>query len=108
MFEEEYKDILDNRQTYLGGDDYIQYLQAIPVEKTHAGYFSVDGRGKMINSRLARRETSSDDVSAYELIRKKRNCFWSRIRKNRRCVLSFHILRSGKVGIIQTYSRSVR
>ena len=70
MFEEEYEDVLNNWQMTLGEDDYWQYLKAIPTAKTHAGYFSVDGRGKMVNSKTKRKETTSDDVSAYELIMK--------------------------------------
>ncbi len=78
MFEEEYKDILNNMQLSLGEDDYIKYLQSIPVEKTHAGYFSVDGKGKMINSKVGRKETTSDDVSAYELIMKNKELLLDR------------------------------
>lgn len=58
MFEEEYEDILSNWQLTLGEDDYLQYLKAIPAAKTHAGYFSVDGKGKMINSKVGRKETT--------------------------------------------------
>lgn len=70
MFEEEYEDIVGNLQLSIDEDDYIQYLNSIKVSKTHAGYFSVDGKGKMINSKVGRKETTSDDVSAYELIMK--------------------------------------
>ena len=70
MFEEEYTDIIDNLQLSFGEDDYIRYLNSIQPAKTHAGYFSVDGKGKMINSKVGRKETTSDDVSAYELIMK--------------------------------------
>ena len=70
MFEEEYEDIVGNLQLSIDEDDYIQYLNSIKASKTHAGYFSVDGKGKMINSKVGRKETTSDDVSAYELIMK--------------------------------------
>ncbi len=70
MFEEEYEDIIGSMQIAIGEDGYIRYLQAISAAKTHAGYFSVDGKGKMVNSKVGRRETTSDDVSAYELIMK--------------------------------------
>ena len=78
MFEEEYEDILSNWQLTLGEDDYLQYLKAIPAAKTHAGYFSVDGKGKMINSKVGRKETTSDDVSAYELIMKNKELLLDR------------------------------
>lgn len=70
MFEEEYEDIISNMQIGIGKDEYIKYLQTISAAKTHAGYFSVDRKGKMINSKISRKETSSNDVSAYELIMK--------------------------------------
>lgn len=70
MFEEEYDDVIANMQLAAGEDAYIRYLQSIPAAKTHAGYFSVDGKGKMVNSKVGRKENISDDVSAYELIMK--------------------------------------
>ena len=71
MFEEEYEDIIKNNfQTGLHEKDYLEYLNSIDVSKTHAGYFSVDGKGKMVNSKVGKKETTSDDVSAYELIMK--------------------------------------
>ena len=78
MFEEEYEDILNGMQLSPAKDDYIRYLQAIPAGKTHAGYFSVDGRGKMINSKTGKREAASDDVSAYELIMKNKELLLER------------------------------
>lgn len=70
MFEEEYEDIIGSMQLAIGEDEYIKYLQSISAARTHAGYFSVDGKGKMVNSKVGRKETTSDDVSAYELIMK--------------------------------------
>lgn len=78
MFEEEYKDIISSMQFAIGDDEFIKYLQAIPAEKTHAGYFSVDGKGKMINSKVGRKETTSDDVSAYDLIMKNKELLLDR------------------------------
>ena len=78
MFEEEYEDIISNMQLSIGEDEYIKYLQSIKASKTHAGYFSVDGKGKMINSKVGRKETTSDDVSAYELIMKNKELLLDR------------------------------
>lgn len=78
MFEEEYRDIINNMQIGIGEDDYLKYLQAIPVEKTHAGYFSIDKKGKMIDSKVARKETTTDDVDAYELIMKNKELLLDR------------------------------
>lgn len=97
MFEEEYEDILSNWQLTLGEDDYLQYLKAIPAAKTHAGYFSVDGKGKMINSKVGRKETMSDDVSAYELIMKNKELLLDRDPKKSpvRFIFSHSALREG-------------
>lgn len=97
MFEEEYEDILSNMQLAVGEDEYLQYLQAIPATKTHAGYFSVDGKGKMVNSKLSRKETTSDDVSAYELIMKNKELLLDRdpARSPVRFIFSHSALREG-------------
>lgn len=97
MFEEEYEDILNNMQLSLGEDDYIKYLQSISASKTHAGYFSVDGKGKMINSKVGRKETTSDDVSAYELIMKNKELLLDRDPKKSpvRFIFSHSALREG-------------
>ena len=70
MFEEEYEDVLSSMRLSISEEEYIQYLQSISAARTHTGYFSMDGKGKMINSKVVRKETTSDDVSAYELIMK--------------------------------------
>ncbi|MBO5567334.1 MAG: DEAD/DEAH box helicase family protein, partial [Clostridia bacterium] len=97
MFEEEYEDIVGNLQIGIGEDDYIKYLSSIPAAKTHAGYFSVDGKGKMINSKLSRKETTSDDVSAYELIMKNKELLLERDPKKSpvRFIFSHSALREG-------------
>lgn len=97
MFEEEYRDIINNMQIGIGEDDYLKYLQAIPVEKTHAGYFSIDKRGKMIDSKVARKETTTDDVDAYELIMKNKELLLDRDPKRSpvRFIFSHSALREG-------------
>ena len=73
MFEEEYNDIISNLQIKIGEDDYMKYLNSIPVEKTHAGYFSIDkkkGVEKFVNGKINKKEQTSDDVNAYDLIMK--------------------------------------
>ena len=97
MFEEEYADIVGNLQLAIDEEDYIQYLDSIPASKTHAGYFSVDGKGKMINSKVGRKETTSDDVSAYELIMKNKELLLDRDPKRSpvRFIFSHSALREG-------------
>nr|WP_305139740.1 DEAD/DEAH box helicase family protein [uncultured Acetatifactor sp.] len=97
MFEEEYEDIIGSMQLAIGDDEYLRYLQSIPAAKTHAGYFSVDGKGKMVNSKLGRKETTSDDVSAYELIMKNKELLLDRdpARSPVRFIFSHSALREG-------------
>ena len=78
MFEQEDEDVLQNLQLKIGEDDYLKYLQSISAEKTHAGYFSIDKKGRMINSKIKRSETSSDDVDAYDLIMKNKELLLDR------------------------------
>lgn len=76
MFEEEYQDILQNRQRYQGDEEYTIYLSGIKPEQTHAGYFSIDknkktGQTRFVDSKLAdKKEKTSDDSDAYDLIMK--------------------------------------
>ena len=97
MFEEEYEDIVGNLQYSIGEDEYIKYLNSIKASKTHAGYFSVDGKGKMINSKVGRKESTSDDVSAYDLIMKNKELLLDRDPKKSpvRFIFSHSALREG-------------
>lgn len=97
MFEEEYQDIAENLQLLFGEDDYMEYLRNIEADKTHAGYFSVDGKGKMVNSKVSRKETVSDDVSAYELIMRNKELLLDRDPKRSpvRFIFSHSALREG-------------
>lgn len=97
MFEEEYQDVISNMQRETGDDEYMKYLTAIPADKTHAGYFSIDKKGHMINSKVARKETTSDDVSAYELIMKNKELLLDRDPKKSpvRFIFSHSALREG-------------
>lgn len=79
MFEEEYDDILNHFQPEFGEDEYLKYLNAIKAEDTHAGYFSIDKKGKMIDSKVGRgKEKTSDDVDAYDLIMKNKELLLDR------------------------------
>lgn len=69
IFEEEYRavteELLDN--DYLD-KEYRAYLEGIDPEATHAGYFSKDKKGKLIDSKVKRGETEANDPDAYQLI----------------------------------------
>lgn len=97
MFEEEYQYIINNMQREIGDEEYMKYLQAIPVDKTHAGYFSIDKKGHMINSKVKRKETTSDDIDAYDLIMKNKELLLDRnpVRSPVRFIFSHSALREG-------------
>ena len=98
MFEEEYQDIVDTMQREIGDEDYMKYLQAIPAGKTHAGYFSIDKKGHMTNSKLSdKKERTSDDIDAYDLIMKNKELLLDRDPKRSpvRFIFSHSALREG-------------
>lgn len=97
MFEEEYQDVISNLQIGIGEDDYMKYLSAISADKTHTGYFSIDKKGKMIDSKVARKETTTDDVDAYDLIMKNKELLLDRNPKKSpvRFIFSHSALREG-------------
>lgn len=97
MFEEEYRDIVENLQMGIGEEAYFHYLNSISAESTHAGYFSIDKKGKMVNSKVGRRETTTDDVDAYDLIMKNKELLLDRDPKRSpvRFIFSHSALREG-------------
>jgi len=97
MFEQEYADVVGNLQREFGDDGYMRYLASIPVEKTHAGYFSIDKKGRMINSKVSRKETTSDDIDAYDLIMKNKELLLDQDPKRSpvRFIFSHSALREG-------------
>ena len=98
MFEEEYNDILRSMQREIGDEGYIRYLDAISAHDTHAGYFSVDKKGKMTDSKLSdKKEGTSDDIDAYDLIMKNKELLLDRDPKKSpvRFIFSHSALREG-------------
>ena len=97
IFEEEYRDIIRNLQIEIGESEYIDYINSISEDKTHAGYFSIDKKGKMIDSKLSRKETTTDDVDAYDLIMKNKELLLDRNPKKSpvRFIFSHSALREG-------------
>lgn len=98
MFEEEYDDIINSLQIGVGEDEYLKYLQAISAEKTHAGYFSIDKKGRMIDSKLKdKKEKTTDDVDAYDLIMRNKELLLDRNPKKSpvRFIFSHSALREG-------------
>lgn len=98
MFEEEYKAVIDSFQSGFGDDEYIRYLDAISANSTHAGYFSVDKKGKLTDGKITdKKEQTSDDVSAYDLIMKNKELLLDRDPKRSpvRFIFSHSALREG-------------
>jgi len=97
MFEEEYKQVIGNLQLAIGdGDAYFKYLDGITAEETHAGYFSIDKKSqRMIDSKLGdRKERTSDDADAYDLIMKNKERLLD-LREPVRFIFSHSALREG-------------
>ena len=99
IFEEEYNDAIRSLQLEFGdSDEYMRYLDSITAASTHAGYFSVDKKGKLTDSKLSdKKEKTSDDVSAYDLIMKNKELLLDRDPKRSpvRFIFSHSALREG-------------
>lgn len=95
IFEEEYKRIL-NDNIKLFNSPYQRYLRNMcsDVSKVHKGYFSIDKRGRSIDSTIKRGSDFSDDISAYDLILKKKERLLS-FEEPTRFIFSHSALREG-------------
>lgn len=73
IFEEEYKNAVELFFGQLPFDedtDYRTFLERDEPHRIHAGYFSVDKKGRVVDSDVKRGESESADVDAYDLIMK--------------------------------------
>ena len=98
MFEDEYNDIVSTMQLSIGEEEYRKYLDSIKAQDTHAGYFSVDKKGHMTDSKLGdKKERTSDDKDAYDLIMKNKELLLDRDPKKSpvRFIFSHSALREG-------------
>ena len=93
IFEQEYMDELNNNQN-LFDPDYMAYLGSISAHATHAGYFSIDKKGRSINSSVKKGSDQSDDISAYDLILKNKERLLS-LDEPVRFIFSHSALREG-------------
>lgn len=96
MFEEEYNAVLKNMQIKFGEEDYIKFLNAQQAETAHAGYFSIDKKSKrLVDSKLGdKKERTSDDSDAYDLIMKNKERLLDRAEPVR-FIFSHSALREG-------------
>ncbi len=93
IFEEEYTNIL-NENLSLFDSAYQQYLRRFNVSEIHNGYFSIDKKGRSINSEVKRGKDTSDDISAYDLILKNKERLLS-FDEPTRFIFSHSALREG-------------
>ena len=111
IFEEEYESLKAEILAALpaNANAYGQFLQAIPVERTHNGYFSIDKKSRrLVDPSIVKRGEEaglSDDVDAYDLILKDKESLLSfpsagddaesRKKKEVRFIFSHSALREG-------------
>lgn len=67
IFEEEYARIV-NEEFHIWDEEYNEYLRRFYPYQTHRGYFSIDKKGKMIDTKTKRGSDVSEEASDYDLI----------------------------------------
>lgn len=92
IFEEEYEKAVKMYADLLT-PEYRNYLNGIPAQRTHAGYFSIDKKKRFVNSK-ADKEGISDDIAAYDLIMKDKETLLN-LKNNVRFIFSHSALREG-------------
>lgn len=92
IFEDEYNRAISELQLF--DDEYNKYIRSFETSKVHNGYFSVDKKGKAVNSTEARGQDGSDDVTAYDLIMKNKEQLLS-FKESTRFIFSHSALREG-------------
>lgn len=75
LFHQEYTDYVVETDTHktskvYAPGNYLEYLKRDDADRVHNGYFSIDKKGRPIDSTIKRGSEDSDDVSAYDLIMK--------------------------------------
>lgn len=96
IFEEEYQNALNElKQDHSIRESYKKYLNNIPVDLTHKGYFSIDKKSKrMIDPVTGKKSSETDDVDAYDLILKDKERLLS-FEEPTRFIFSHSALREG-------------
>ena len=93
VFEEEYARMLEETLAD-ASDDYAQYLRQFEPDTVHAGYFSIDKKGRSVDSKIKRGSTEADDIDAYDLILKNKERLLS-FEEPVRFIFSHSALREG-------------
>ena len=100
MFEQEYEDVVSSLQeSFFDDEEYFAYLNAIQPADTHAGYFSIDKKGHIVDTVAGddKRAKMSNDTDAYDLIMKNKELLLDRDPKRSpvRFIFSHSALREG-------------
>jgi type III restriction enzyme len=69
IFEEEYAELVSDKLAEIElNPEYHSYLKSIQAQATHQGYFSIDKKGKMVDSlsKSKSEKIESTDVDAYD------------------------------------------
>ena len=93
IFEEEYNALLSEKMSVFDSD-YQRYLRRFEASDVHNGYFSIDKKGRSVNSEVKRGRDISDDTSAYDLILKNKERLLS-FDEPTRFIFSHSALREG-------------
>ena len=94
IFEEEYARIINDYYHIWVEEDYQKYLRQFTPQEVHKGYFSIDKKGRTVNSHVGRGTDISDDISAYDLILKNKERLLS-FDEPTRFIFSHSALREG-------------
>lgn len=93
IFEEEYARLVNNYISVFD-TDYDKYLRRFTPQEVHRGYFSIDKKGRSVDSAVKRGSDLSDDISAYDLILKNKERLLS-FEEPTRFIFSHSALREG-------------
>lgn len=92
IFEKEYANAIQEQS--LSHPEYDKYINSHSAEEIHKGYFSIDKKGRFVDSKEKKAEGGSDDVSAYDLIMKNKERLLS-FNEPTRFIFSHSALREG-------------
>ena len=67
IFEEEYARLV-NDEFHIFDEEYNEYLRRTTPQQVHRGYFSIDKKGKMVETKTKRGSDVSEEASDYDLI----------------------------------------
>lgn len=90
IFEDEYKDVVKDFISH-DGTPYDRYLESLDASETHRGYFSIDRKGRSINSK---EKDSEENKSAFDMILKNKERLLS-FDEPTRFIFSHSALREG-------------